>query len=132
MGSLTWLTYSVILTGLMWVPYVLDRMATIGIFGAMQNPTFDEPRHHEWGARAKAAHINAVENLVIFAALVLTAAHMEVADTSMVLLAAQIYFFARLAHYIIYAAGIPVLRTLSFVAGFAAQVMVALQILQAV
>jgi uncharacterized MAPEG superfamily protein len=35
--------------------------------------------------------------------------------------ASAAYFFARLAHYSLYAAGVPVLRTVAFLAGFGAQ-----------
>ena len=43
--------------------------------------------------------------------------------------AAAAYFFARLAHFVIYSAGIPVLRTLCFFIGFAAQMVLALRLL---
>jgi uncharacterized MAPEG superfamily protein len=39
-----------------------------------------------------------------------------------------VYFWARLAHYIIYTMGVPVLRTLTFVAAFAAQIVLVLAI----
>src|SRR5450432_551520 len=54
----------------------------------------------------------AIENLTVFAPLVLVAAIIEV-STKATVLSAQIYVAARLAHYVIYAAGIPVLRTLA-------------------
>ncbi len=41
-------------------------------------------------------------------------------------------FWARLAHYIIYTMGVPVLRTLTFVAGFAAQLVLVLAIFRVV
>jgi uncharacterized MAPEG superfamily protein len=34
--------------------------------------------------------------------------------------AAEVYFFARLTHYVVYAAGIPVLRTLAYFVGLGA------------
>ena len=36
--ELLWLTLTVILTGLMWVPYILDRIIVRGMMGAMANP----------------------------------------------------------------------------------------------
>ena len=42
-----------------------------------------------------------------------------------VTLAAALYFFARLAHYIVYCLGIPGLRTAAWGVGFAATLMVA-------
>ena len=43
--------------------------------------------------------------------------------------AAQVYFWARLVHYIAYTAGVPGVRTLAFLAGFGAQMVVAFAIL---
>ena len=42
---------------------------------------------------------------------------------------AAVYFFARLADYLVYLAGIPVARTLAFAVGWLAQVILALTIL---
>ena len=36
--ELFWLTWTVILTGLMWVPYILNRCQVRGLGGAMANP----------------------------------------------------------------------------------------------
>lgn len=63
-----------------------------------------------WAGRAHRAHRNMLENLVLFAALVLVA-HVAGKANSMALLGAQIFFWARLAHALIYLAGIPWLRT---------------------
>ena len=43
--------------------------------------------------------------------------------------AGMVYFFARLAHYIVFTLGIPVVRVLAFAAGVAAQVTLALTLL---
>ena len=66
-----WLTLTVILTGLMWVPYILDRIKVRGVKGAMANPSPRDKRQSPWAERLYFAHTNAVENLVIFAPLVL-------------------------------------------------------------
>ena len=42
--------------------------------------------------------------------------------------AAALYFWSRLAHVVVYTLGIPVLRTLSFTAGFVAEVLLVLAI----
>src|SRR5208283_5724762 len=112
MTALQWLAVTALLTALLPLPYVLGRIGAIGFKGAMANPTPElaaaEPL---WVRRGKAAHYNAVENLVVFATLVLIAQHMNLAGNPTVTLAAAIYFFARLAHYIVYCLGIPGLRT---------------------
>ena len=43
----------------------------------------------------------------------------------------MLFFWARLVYAVVYTLGIPVLRTLAFVGGFVAQVMLALAILDA-
>lgn len=45
--------------------------------------------------------------------------------------ACMIYFAARLAHYVIYLFGMPLLRTIAFAIGFGVQVFLALTILAA-
>ena len=118
--ELMWLTLTVILTGLMWIPYILDRIMVRGLMGAMANPSRNDKPQSAWAQRLYFAHTNAVENLVIFAPLVLildTMGH----STMSTALACAVYFWARLAHAIVYLLGIPVLRTLAFAVGFLAQ-----------
>jgi hypothetical protein len=57
------------LTGLLWVPYILDRIMTWGLIPAVSYPT-NPPAQSPWAERLRKAHANAVENLVVFAALV--------------------------------------------------------------
>jgi uncharacterized MAPEG superfamily protein len=125
--ELMWLTLTVILTGVLWIPYILDRIMVRGLIGAMANPSRDAKPQSPWAQRLYFAHTNAVENLVIFAALVLIldAQGHSTASTAM---ACAVYFWARLAHVIVYALGIPVLRTLAFTVGFAVQVVLALAV----
>jgi len=83
-----------------------------GIVDAVGYPEDPKPLA-AWAQRMKAAHYNAVENLVVFATLVLTLNAAGVSNETTVM-ACIVYFWARLAHYIVYAAGIPWLRTLSY------------------
>src|SRR6478672_7049520 len=69
--ELFWLTLTVILTGVMWVPYIINRTQVRGVSGAMANPSRNDKPHAEWATRMMFAHDNAVENLIIFAPLVL-------------------------------------------------------------
>ena len=69
--ELFWLTLTVIFTGLLWIPYVLNRCQVRGLGGAMANPSRNDKPHAEWANRLMFAHDNAVENLIIFAPLVL-------------------------------------------------------------
>jgi uncharacterized MAPEG superfamily protein len=116
-------------TVLMWIPYMVARIFTRGLVPALGNPA--DPAYAPdpaWAERARRAHANAVENLAVFAPLVIILALIG-ASSPATILAAKTYLGARLVHYIVYAAGIPVLRTLAFAAGFAATLVIALAIL---
>lgn len=125
--ELMWLTLTIILTGLMWVPYIIDRAMKRGLMGCMANPSRHDKPQSPWAQRLYFAHTNAVENLVIFAPLVLILDSLG-HSTESTAIACAVYFWARLAHAVIYALGIPVLRTLAFTVGFLAQVALVLAI----
>jgi uncharacterized MAPEG superfamily protein len=118
--ELLWLTLTVILTGLLWVPYILDRIMVRGLMGAMGNPKRGDKPQSPWAQRLYFAHTNAVENLVIFAPLVLIL-DAQGHTTESTVIACAVYFWARLAHAVVYTMGVPVLRTLAFTVGFLAQ-----------
>jgi uncharacterized MAPEG superfamily protein len=122
--SLVWVT---ILTAVMWIPYVLDRVAVLGLRDTVGYPLEPKPQS-PWARRMKAAHDNAVENLVVFAALVLVANTLGISN-GVTALAASLYFWARFVHVIAYTFALPWIRTLAFVAGFVAQAIFAWQIL---
>jgi uncharacterized MAPEG superfamily protein len=113
---------------LMWAPYVLMRFVKWGLWAPFANPDPSLPALPAWADRAKEAHSNAVANLTTFAAVVLVAAVAGV-STPCTVAAAQVYVVARLAHYLIYTIGIPVLRTLAFLTGVAATLAIALTVL---
>ena len=126
--ELFWLALTTLMTGLLWMPYVLNRIALIGLVGAMANPSPDMAPPPPWAVRAQQAHRNAIENLVVFAPLVV-AVHVAGLASPLTATACMVYFFARAAHFVVYTAGIPVLRTLLFFVGFFAQVTLALVLL---
>src|SRR4249919_4208588 len=129
--ELFWLTLTVIFTGLLWVPYILNRTMVRGLLGAMANPSRNDKPHAEWATRMMFAHDNAVENLIIFAPLVLILAQIDY-STKWTVWACAVYFWARVAHLIVYTLGLPVFRTLAFTVGFVAQAVLALAIFKVV
>ena len=129
--ELFWLTLTVIMTGLLWVPYILDRIAVRGMMGTLGNPSRGDKPQTEWATRLMFAHDNAVENLVTFAPLVLILAELDY-STKWTVYATAVYFWARLAHLIVYTLGIPVFRTLAWTVGFFAQVVLVLAIFKVV
>jgi uncharacterized MAPEG superfamily protein len=122
--SLTWVTA---LTAIMWMPYILNMIVVRGLADAVGYP--DDPKPlSPWAAKMKRAHANAVENLVVFAALVLIANAAGVSNDTTVL-ACQVYFWTRLVHFLSYTFAIPWVRTIAFVIGFACQAAIILQLL---
>lgn len=115
-------------TLLMWIPYMLARMGTRGVAKTLANPDPAFPADPAWAQRARQAHANAVENLVVFAPLVIVAALAGV-STPATVAAAWVYLAARIVHYVVYAAGVPVVRTLAFMAGVAATLVIGLAVL---
>ena len=43
--ELFWLTLTVILTGLLWIPYIINRCQVRGLSGAMANPSCNGVGH---------------------------------------------------------------------------------------
>ena len=124
--ELRYLTYVAVLTALLWIPYILNEISVRGLVDAVGYPAAPKPLA-PWAQRLKGAHYNAVENLVIFAILVLVLNALHISN-NVTATACAVYFWARLAHYIIYTMGVPVLRTLTFTVGFAAEVVLVLAI----
>jgi uncharacterized MAPEG superfamily protein len=125
--ELFYLTLATVLTGLLWLPYILDRVAVRGLGDAVGYPDNPKPQS-AWAQRLMKAHANAVENLVVFAALVLVA-HAAGISNAIVAAASVVYFWARVIHAVAYTFGVPWVRTLAFAVGFFAQAAIAWQIL---
>ena len=128
-SELYWLALTLIMTALFAVPYVLDRIAKLGVPMAMSAPKPEPGVQSAWADRAMKAHSNAVENLVLFAPAVLMAHQLGI-STPATRVAAPVYFFARLVHFIVYATGIPVARTLAYAVGLAATLVIVLSALR--
>ena len=127
--ELYWLTLTALMTALFWVPYVLNRMVMTGVGGALAGSAPDGSALSIWAQRACKAHTNAIENLAIFAPIVLTA-HVLGVSNAATRVAVVVYFFARLLHFVVYSAGIPAARTLTFTAGWLAQIAIIASILR--
>jgi uncharacterized MAPEG superfamily protein len=125
--ELQYLVLVTVLTALLWVPYILNRIAVRGLMDAVGYPENPKPQSR-WADRLQAAHGNAVENLVVFATLVLVADAIGISSPATVL-ACMVYFWARLVHAAAYALGIPWVRTLAFAVGFLCQAVLARQLL---
>ena len=125
--SLTYLAWTALVTVLMWLPYTLQLIQGQGLMTAFGNRDSVKPMA-PWAERCKRAHKNAVENLVVFAALVLVAQAAGMANDA-VGMAALVYFWARVVHYIVYALGLIYLRTLAWTVGWICILVIAWQVL---
>ena len=116
-----------VLSIVMWLPYILAR---IQAYGYLKTLTYsvDESPLPDWAIRAKKAHYNAVENLVVFSILIIVA-HLAQISNDGTVYAAIGYFWFRVAHYVLYISGIPFGRTIAFTGAWLAQIYIAYQIL---
>ena len=114
-------------TGVLWVPYIVDRVLVRGLIDAVSYPEHPKPQS-KWAQRLMKAHANAVENLVLFATLVLAANALGISN-AVIAQASVIYFWARVIHAVGYTLAVPWVRTLAFTVAFACQVAIAWQLL---
>jgi uncharacterized MAPEG superfamily protein len=106
------------LTLLVWATLLTVVQAVVAVQGAMMQVGLPMlagnregmPEIKGWGGRAARAHRNMIENLALFAALVLVAVAADKTN-AMTLLGAQIFLYARVAYALVYLIGLPWLRT---------------------
>jgi uncharacterized MAPEG superfamily protein len=107
--ELMWLAWAVALTFAQMLVAVGGATLQVGL-PALAGNREGLPEFKGWAGRAQRAHRNMLENLVLFAALVLIAVAAGKTNAT-TLLGAQIFVWARLAYAFVYLAGIPWLRT---------------------
>ncbi|WP_298827061.1 MAPEG family protein [uncultured Piscinibacter sp.] len=125
--ELFYLTLVTAFTGVLWVPYILDRVLVWGLMDAVGYPPDPKPQS-AWAQRMKKAHANAIENLAVFAGLVLVANAVGISNQA-IGTAAAVYFWARVVHAVAYTFAVSWIRTLAFAVGFFCQATVAWQLL---
>lgn len=125
--DLEMLVWTTALTALLWLPYITAHILNVGLLPALTYRADDTPLPG-WAARAKKAHYNAIENLAPFAVLVVVA-HLTQTANAATAAAAITYFWARLAHYLLYMAGVPFGRTATFAIGWFAMICILWQII---
>lgn len=125
--ELTMLAYAV---GLLIVLIVIQAFAGIRSKGLMPLANNRDNLGPAEGFHARMLRVvdNHREGLTMFAPLVLIAAATSV-STPMTVLGAQLFFWSRLVHAILYILGVPMVRPLAWGVGLAGTVMVLLAIL---
>lgn len=129
--ELHYTTLSALLTGVIWMPYLINRIVETGPWATLKTPDPNRVPNAGWAARCISAHRNAVENLVVFAPLAIMV-HIAGLSTAMTALAVAAYFWSRVAHLALYILGIPFLRTVAFAVGFGCQMFLAYTLLTGV
>lgn len=122
---------SVLLT-VLWIPYIVGLVQSEGVDtpdtyrNLRQNPKLPI-----WVQRANRAHLNLVEQFAAFAGVVVVA-HLSRVSTSATVLAATVFFWARIAHALIMLAGVGSFkaRTVSFTIAFASILVIAFETLR--
>jgi len=125
--ELHWLTLTLLFTALLWMPTILNRITETGVWATLMPPQL-QPKA-QWAERLRRAHANAVENLVIFAPLVL-AIQITGSNSALTASACMVYFYARIVHVVAYVTSVPLVRTLAFLAGFISQLFLGLTLLK--
>ncbi len=107
--DLTLLVWSAVLTFVQMLLAATGAQMQVGL-PVLAGNREDLPVMKGWAGRAQRAHRNMLENLILFAILVLVA---QVAGrtNATTALGCQMFFWARVAYAVIYVAGVPWLRT---------------------
>ena len=119
------LVCAVALTVIQVVVAILGSITQVGMPPLMGNRE-GLPEFTGWVGRAHRAHRNMLENLVLFAALVLSAHALGLSNT-MTVLGAQLFLWGRVAYAVLYIAGVPWARTAAWAASVLGMVMIFLQ-----
>lgn len=108
--ELTYLLWSVILTFVLIMIPAGDALLKNGL--TIQGGSRDNvPEPSVFNKRAQRLRDNMLENMVLFAPLVLIANAADI-SSMLTITGAKIFFFARMAHAIVYLAGWPMIRPL--------------------
>ena len=124
--ELMWLAWAVALTVAQMLIAVSGATLQVGL-PALAGNREGLPPYTGWVGRAYRAHHNMLENLVLFAALVLVVVVSNKTNATTVL-GAQIFVWARVAYALVYLAGIPWLRTLVWLTSVIGLVLIFLQL----
>jgi uncharacterized MAPEG superfamily protein len=126
--ELIYLVWSAVLTVVLMLIAVSGATLQVGLPTLAGNRE-GMPDMTSWAGRAERAHSNMLENLVLFAILVLVAQAAGVRN-AMTLLGAQLFFWGRVGHAVLYIAGIPWARTAAWVVSVVGLILIAWQLVR--
>ncbi len=131
--ELFYLLFTTLLTGVLWIPVVIGYVSSRGPLKPIDYKIAPTSPLPDWVNRANRAHMNAVENLALFASIVLIAKVVGV-STSVTEISAAVFFYARTAHAVIHISGFSMFkaRTLAFTVAWLALMTFAIELLRQV
>ncbi|HTR88046.1 MAG TPA: MAPEG family protein [Reyranella sp.] len=124
--DLKYLLFSVILTFVQMLIHAMSANQAVGL-SVLAGNREDMPTLTGFAGRARRAHLNMLENLPLFIALVLIAVVAQKANATTAM-GALVFFWARLIYAVIYLLGIPWLRTVAWAASVVGLIMIAVQL----
>ncbi len=124
--ELSYLAWTTILTALIRIPWMLNKVAVRGLASVSRYPRDSEPLSG-WAHRLWVAHEDAVDNLVVFGILI-GLLHVAGHSNTVTVIAAAAYFWARLVHVVVYAFAVPWIKTAAHVIAFLATLALAWQV----
>lgn len=128
-SEMYWLTLVTLYSAVLFIPYAIVRIRRIGILRVFTNPLpGDDPFQQAWAHRAYRAHMNAIENIAVFAPLALIV-QVTGSSNSVTATACAIYFWVRLIHAPFYIFNTPFVRTIAYFIGLGACVVLGYEIL---
>ena len=129
-SEIYWLTWSVVLTAFMVIPYAVYRVGKLGgLLQVLKKPLpGDSPFDDAWAHRAYRAHMNAFEGIALFAPLAI-AVHVTGTGNEVTAISSATYFWARLIYAPLYYFEIPYFKTITWFIGLGATLTLAFELL---
>jgi len=129
-SEIYWLTWTTVYTALLVFPYAIYRIDKLGGLGQVfLNPLpGDDPFEKEWAHRSYRSHMNAFENLLLFAPLAI-GVHVTGIGNDVTAAASATFFWARLLHAPLFIFNVPIFRTVVYFIALGACFVLAYQLL---
>ncbi len=131
-----YLVLSGVLTLLLWTPYIVARLFVWGPLTFLKNYPENYPRvapqQPLWAERAQRAHLNMVETMPAFIAVVIGASFLADGSPASITTIASwcaVFFWARVVHAVVYILGAPYLRTPVYLVSWASILAIAVHVL---
>jgi uncharacterized MAPEG superfamily protein len=126
--DLYYLALTAVLTIILWIPFIVCKSKSAGPLKSSDYKAPSTPVLPDWVNRANRVHLNSLEVLPSFAALVLVA-HVGMQANWITAIACAVFFWSRIAYSAVYWLGTPFIRTVLFTIGVISQLVIFSQII---